>query len=269
MNNNKQNNNDDLVGEELQDAIEDMSHEGCDEGGAPEWMTTFSDLMTLLLCFFILMFAMSEIKMDKFMQAAESMRVGFGQSEVESEEQAGTGSPASADTSGVSVENAVEDMLEDIKEKLEHFVSQYKLENTLDVSKDEKGVTLSIQDVVLFKPGSPWVNDNSMWVIEALGLIVNEIDIPLVVSGHTDNVPINTSQFPSNWELSAVRAAGIARMLVDEGFDATQIYVEGYSEFKPIESNDSYEGRAANRRVDLLYSRDNVRENIVESQIPE
>jgi len=269
MNNKKQKKeNAELVDDELLDMVENMSNDNSEcEEGAPEWMTTFSDLMTLLLCFFILLFSLSEIKLDKFMQASESLRAGFGQSDEEVDTQTGTGSIASSDTTGASLDNAVEDMLENIREQLEHFVAQYELTNTLDVSLDQKGVTLSIQDVVLFKPGSPWVTKDSEWVVIALGKIVNVIDIPLVVEGHTDNIPIKTSQYPSNWELSAVRAAGIARMLVEQGFDPASIYIEGYGEYRPIESNDTREGRSTNRRVDLLYTRDNVREKILEGEM--
>ncbi len=265
---NSKNEKKNLIDAELASMAKEINEAPIEEGGAPEWMTTFSDLMTLLLCFFILMFAMSEVKQAKFSQAADSLREGLGTADTESEDPAQmTGAASAADTTGASLEKAVEDMMEKIKEKLENFVSEHELKNTLDVSQDDNGVSLSIQDVVLFRPGSAFIESSSEWVLDTLAILVEEINLPLIVEGHTDNSPIRTAQFPSNWELSAVRAAGVVRELVERNFDPNAIYIEGYGHQRPIESNNTREGRATNRRVNLLYSRENIREKVVEELI--
>ena len=241
----------------VDDAVQDTPAEG-----APEWALTFGDMMSLLLCFFILMFSMSEIKLDKFMQAAESMRAGFGQSESPTQEVQGQGSPTMEATTLIISKDEIDQQLDLIRAKLEEFVKKHGLENTLKVNQDENGVTLSIQDVVLFDVASAEIRAASLWIMDKLSELVTEINTKLIVIGHTDNLPINTVEFPSNWELSAARAARVTRVLVDKGIDPARIHVEGYAEYKPIADNNTWEGRAANRRVELLYSRQNVREKM-------
>ena len=126
------------------------------------------------------------------------------------------------------------------------------------MSSDETGVRLQIQAIALFKPGSAAIEPGGVHIVGFLADLAKEIDVPVVVSGHADNQPISTSQFASNWELSAVRAAGVARELVARGQDPMWVRVESFGEHQPVASNDTPEGRAQNRRVEFFYSRQNI-----------
>ena len=123
------------------------------------------------------------------------------------------------------------------------------------VSKENHGVFLRMQDQALFGPGSANIAEESVRIVEQLGVVLENMNLPVKVSGHTDNIPINSPIFPSNWELSAARAAGVARTLVGRGHSAASITVEAYGEYQPVATNDTPQGRAQNRRVELYFAR--------------
>jgi len=229
------------------------------EEGAPTWMVTFGDMMALLLTFFILLFSMSEIEVKKFQQAVNSLHEGFGTSTVDFGD---SDSPAMtpSDTSTLLVHDPVEDQLDEIATALETFVAENGLEQNLLVDRAEEGVYLRINDAALFQPGLAEMETDNAWIIEKLSPIMTAIDVPVTIAGHTDNIPISSSKYESNWELSASRAAGIARTLVAMGHNADDVMVTAFGEHRPIDTNDTPEGRARNRRVELFYSRQNVTE---------
>jgi chemotaxis protein MotB len=130
--------------------------------------------------------------------------------------------------------------------------------------REPEGVFLRMQDAALFESGSAGVEGARAGTLERLGDIARLIEVPVVVTGHTDNTPIRSPVFRSNWELSAARAAGVARALVERGQDPMLVTVESYGEHRPIAENDSPEGRAQNRRVELYYSRQGVMSTLIE-----
>jgi len=228
------------------------------------WVTTFGDLMTLLLVFFVMLFAMSEIKMQKFIELSESLQQGFGGSK-ESLNIAVLADSTSTDSLIVGIQpDEIDHHLVHITELLEQFIIENQLGGLVEVEKTNIGVTLKIQDLVLFDEASADLRIESIWIAEKLSKIVNEIAIPVIISGHTDSKPINTDKFPSNWELSGARASTLARLYLSNGLDPLGIHIEGYAEQKPVASNETAEGRAKNRRVELLYTRQNVVAKIIE-----
>jgi len=246
------------------------------EEGAPAWALTFGDMMSLLLCFFVLMFSMSEIKVEKFLIAADSLRSGLGHGASKMKASAGMGGSSALDTDVLTSDPApyditiamddVDDVLEFIGQTLESFVANQGAEGKLGVHRDDSGVTLNIRDIVLFDSGSAALRAQSRELMADLGTIVSEFAMPIVVAGHTDDRPIRTAMFPSNWELSSARAATVARIVLERGLPPRQIHVEGYAEFEPRADNDSEEGRAQNRRVEIRYTRDNVISEMVEEK---
>lgn len=265
------------------------------EEGAPLWVVTFSDLMSLLLTFFILLFSMSELKMDKFLLASQSLREAMGGTAVEAIDdpmgllpdpvdpelhmenaglQAGASQGASEGlTDGVlrggseSVGNIGEQSvseilatqyLKEIVERLTSFIAENNLEETLLITKEASGVRLRIDASALFRPGVGTVEPDSEWIIEFLADLTGEMEVPVIVVGHADNQPINNDRFGSNWELSAVRAAGVARHLIDLGHDPLGVRVESFGEYHPVATNETVEGRARNRRVEFFYSRRDI-----------
>jgi chemotaxis protein MotB len=232
------------------------------EEGAPSWVITFGDMMSLLLTFFILLFSMSEIEVEKFREAAKSLHEGFGESTVD----LGDAPPVTpTDTTFIEVPvgpDAAEEKLDEIASLLQQFVEDNGLEQNLVVDRSEDGVYLQIRDVALFHPGDADIEESTAWIVERLGQITLNVNVPVTVAGHTDNVPINSSRFQSNWELSAARAAGVARALVAMGHDPDDVRVTAFGEYRPIDTNETAEGRARNRRVELFYSKQSVEEAI-------
>ncbi|MEZ4414278.1 MAG: flagellar motor protein MotB [Gemmatimonadota bacterium] len=236
------------------------------EEGAPAWVMTFGDLMSLLLTFFILLFSMSSIEVEKFKAVAASFREALGEegtgviSEVPPPM---TQEPAKPEEVYVdSGAGQVSAAMSDIANVLQQFVQENDLSEQVDVSQDDAGVYLRIQDMALFRPGSSDIEAASVEIVQRLGLILQAIQVPLVVSGHTDDIPIRSPIFHSNWELSAARAAGVARLLVETGHEPQSMTVEAYGEYRPIGDNASPEGRAQNRRVELYYSRQSIEDTM-------
>lgn len=274
---------------------EQVEEKGCDcppppEEGAPLWTVTFGDMMSLLLTFFILLFSMSELKMDRFLLASQSMREAMGGTQVDPNddpmglmpdpvdpdlemqnpglsegslqvEGKGEGpTDQSSDGTPDWAERLAEAYMEMIARRLEEFVEEHGLQETITVDREPEGVYLRIQSVVLFESGSGSVQPAGRTILETLSQITREIDVRVIISGHADDRPIRTPQFASNWELSAARAAGVARSLVGHGHAPTMLRVESWGEYQPIADNDSAEGRARNRRVELLYSKKDILE---------
>jgi chemotaxis protein MotB len=249
------------------------------EEGAPAWTTTFGDLMSLLLTFFVLMYSMSELKIERFTDAKISLTEAFQSAALLPPPTPNappasvvplplSGSPAAMIPGQDDPEDLVLDearllaladaYLEQIARQLERLVEENELQHIVSVIRADDGVRLRILSSALFPSGSAVLTEEYRWVLNTLGSITSSLDVPAVVSGHTDDVPIQTAQFLSNWELSAARAAGVARELVEEGHDPTTIRVEGFGEYQPAVPNDSAESRAINRRVEILFNRDAI-----------
>jgi len=244
------------------------------EEGAPLWTTTFGDLMSLLLTFFILLYSMSEIRVEKFVLAARSLSDALSGTALEAPEDplSPLEGPLEPDVMGAErtpevlsaaealmrVDVLVEEHMDRLLERLRTFIRENDLENTLSASASENGVHVRIESSAIFPSGSGTMHPESRWILEYLGEITRTLEIPAVVSGHTDNEPIQTSQFASNWELSAARAAGVARELVSGGHDPLMVRVESFGEHRPLASNETPLGRAQNRRVEILFSREDI-----------
>jgi chemotaxis protein MotB len=259
------------------------------EEGAPTWVVTFGDMMSLLLTFFILMFSMSEVKQDRFLLAAQSLREAMGSTaevptdtplglmpdEVDPElDLSNPGLNDGATTSPVDGEGG-EDVIDVfaaaymkmIEERLQALVDSSGLSaESVEVVTEEDGVYLRIRNAALFASAQADVLPESRGLIRKLSGITAELGVPTIVSGHADSRPIQTAAFPSNWELSAARAAGVARILVMAGQAPESLEVQSFGEFRPIGDNATVDGRAQNRRVEIFFSRDYIRNIALELQ---
>ncbi len=220
-----------------------------DDGGptAPFWMVTYGDMVTLLLTFFILMFAMSSINEQKFLQAAASLQGALGVMD-RNISVIGELSPAIG-TAGRSTEHV--DMLEALQRIAEVFQEE-GLEDVASVEITGPGeVLVRLGDEVLYDAGRAELKAGAIRVLDGIAnSIIGQTD-QVYVEGHTDNQPISTPEFPTNWELSAARALAVVRLLEDRGIPPGQLAAVGHGEHIPIEPNDTPEGRARNRRVEL------------------
>jgi chemotaxis protein MotB len=220
-----------------------------DEGmpGAPFWMTTYGDMVTLLLTFFILMFAMSSINEQKFLQAANSLAKHLGVLD-KNVGIIGELSPAIG-TTGIAREQV--DMVESM-EQIANVFQQEDLQDVTEVSVMGPGeVLIRMGDQVLFAPGESNLKPLALRVLAGIATSIGGKTRTVYVEGHTDNVPINTPEFPSNWELSTERALSVVRLLEAEGVPPEQLAAVGHRQYVPLETNDTPEGRAKNRRVEL------------------
>jgi chemotaxis protein MotB len=210
------------------------------------WLLTYADLITLLLAFFVVMYSMSQIDAKRFGEMSESLHgiLKGGDNVLNPDEVVQT-----EDGHGVLKLGNLRMLQKAIEGKSEE---RKKLQD-VQTEITERGLVIHIVERALFQEGSSTLQGNS-W--EVLDLIYNEIDtIPnhIRVEGHTDDRPIMTEKFPSNWELSSSRATEVVRYFVNEySFPPNRISALGYGEFRPIQPNNSIENRARNRRVDIV-----------------
>lgn len=227
------------------------------KAGAPEYMLTYGDLVTLLMCFFVLLFAMSSTDAQKF----EALMVSFqgsagilsgGTSMSESTMQF-DGMPEK----NTSVSSNVQlDSMQKLKEEIQQQLNKNNLGSSVDLNIEARGLVIRFPDNVLFDSGSAVIKTDALPSLKAIGGILNEKDYAqsyIRVEGHTDNVPIKTSQYPSNWELSTARSTNVIKYMINNSqVSPDRLSASGYGEYKPIANNGDAAGRSKNRRVDIV-----------------
>ena len=248
---------------------EEDEHECPD--GAPAWVMTFADLVTLLMVFFILLFAMGSIEEEKWKQMKSSLKDALGQEnipeagireglDVIKEKVLDETTIHAVDEVGAMVAKEVEEIASEVEE----FVFKNKLAGKVEVSSDERGAIITLSDTVMFPPGKSRMTYTGDEIIKQVFDILKQFSYQVKIEGHTDNVPMNTAQYPSNWELSAARAAEVARKLVKAGFNPTNLSIEAFAQYRPKVPNDSRQGRATNRRIEIVYQRGSIRKHMVD-----
>lgn len=237
-----------------------------ESGGGAGWVTTFSDLMSLLLTFFILLFSMSTVSEEKFTAASISVKNAFigegaGGGILDGglmDDDSDTGDGASEEDAGPSIDQAIlrdeipQAILEMYAEALA-LIDSEGITDLVTVSIDQNGIYLDIQESILFQSGQAELKDGGKEALDSLIdlLTINEHDI--VIEGYTDNVPIRSQEFPSNWELSTSRALSVVYYLIDEKeISPSRLSARGYGEYSPVVPNDTPENRAKNRRVNIV-----------------
>lgn len=213
------------------------------------WLTTYSDLVTLLLCFFVLLFAFSEIDAQKFRSIMSSFQGGTGVLNGSN-----TLDPQ-IDLDSTQVE--LEEDLEKLKDLLDEYADSIGLGPEIIISVEERGLIIRFMDNVLFDSGKADLKIESREILESIAEMLNMDDFKdrlIKVEGHTDTDPIRYSaEFPTNWELSAIRATNVLRYLVEEeGIAGNRISSSGYSFYRPIAPNDTDTNKSKNRRVDIV-----------------
>lgn len=226
-----------------------------DEPSGDEWLATYSDCVTLLMTFFVLLYAMSstdEAKMRAFSQAFRSVMAGeVGDSILEYNLYNGDvpliGGETPTDT--VDGENIEESMYYQVSK----FVKEHELEAAVEIIETEQGVAIQVRESILFETSKSTLREDSKEVLSSIAELLSSIDNTIVVEGHTDNRPISTAEFPSNWELSVDRAVNVVKYFVENtGIDPKRLSATGYGEHHPVVPNDTEENMAKNRRVNIL-----------------
>lgn len=253
--------------ENLDDEVEIFIEES--RGVAP-WIITFADMVTLLMVFFILLFAIGTVEQDKWRQIKESLREALGADAIEElgtrqgldviKTQVDEKTVHAVDEVGAMVNREMEDIISEVEE----FVFKNKLSGKVRVSSDERGAVITISDVVLFPAGSADMTSKGRTTLRQVFDVLKQFNYNIKVEGHTDNTPIHTIRYPSNWELSASRAAEVAHMLIDDGYPPERLSVEGFAEFRPKVPNTGPENRSINRRIEVVYQRGSIRKRMVQ-----
>jgi chemotaxis protein MotB len=213
-------------------------------GGQDRWLLSYADFVTLLLAFFVTMYAVSKVDTAKLVPAASSMKMAFE----------GRRNHTVPMPEGGSVVPPVPiDPLVPVQDSLRLQLDDDINDGRLELIRDSRGLVVSLPESATFSPASTEVTDGARELIARVAAIVQASGHPMRIEGHTDNVPIRTARFRSNWELSTARASTVIAFLIETlAYDPAQLSAAGYGEFHPRVPNDSVENRARNRRVDIV-----------------
>lgn len=226
------------------------------------WLITYADLITLLMIFFVVMYSMSNIDAKKYEELAKSLTSTFVPANISS---GGGGGGAGGsvglgeDDQGLPEEedpdpgDVIDPELQAAAEQIRRLLQEHGLESRVSVDIKERGVVIGLMNTVLFEPGSTRIKDDAVSTLVDIGKIAKNLDNYIRIEGNTDDVPMNTPQIPSNWELSVLRATEVLRLLIDQsGISPEKISAVGYGEYRPSFPNTSAENRSKNRKVDIV-----------------
>ncbi|HBQ84961.1 MAG TPA: chemotaxis protein MotB [Syntrophomonas sp.] len=241
--------------------------------GMERWLLTYSDLITLLMAFFILMYAMSQVDVQKYSAVANSLSLvltGQAMSVLETQ-----GPSLAEGISGQQVKEGPgpsaqeQGQLDEVRKQIAEFIkaeeaqaqaqnpgaagTTTRLSDSIVIMEQERGLVISFKDTLLFASGSDELAPGANGIITKVGSALKGIPNYIRVEGHTDNLPIHTGKFPSNWELSALRATNVVRVLqTGAGIPPNRLSVSGYGEYRPLVENSDNLSRSMNRRVDIV-----------------
>lgn len=252
------------------------------------WAIPYGDLLTLLLAFFVVMYAISSVNEGKYRVLSDALNVAFGgtpkaiapiqvgnvehgtghnaqaalvQSRMIQQAFGGTqrdlqnpspAAPALATPIDPGPSAEAQDQLRKMGDQIEHAMGDLIARKLVTIKRGRNSIEVQLRTDILFSSGSADISVSAVPVLDRLAAVLKNSPNKLRVEGHTDNVPIHTSTFPSNWELSAARAASVVHLFTDDGVAGTRLSVAGFGEFQPLAGNDSAEGRNQNRRVSLI-----------------
>ena len=240
------------------------------------WLVSYADFITLLFAFFVVMYSISSVNEGKYKVLSQALVGVFNDPERSlkpipiGDERPLTVKPAEPLVSDSEQTEAAigqaNDPLQTIADSVRDAFGDLIKSDQLTVRGNELWIEIELKSSLLFGSGDAMPSDTAFAIVEKVAKILKPFDNPVHVEGFTDNQPIRTAQYPTNWELSTARAASIVRMMAMEGIDPRRMAAVGYGEFQPVASNDSADGRGRNRRVVLVISRNlDVRRSITSS----
>jgi chemotaxis protein MotB len=238
-----------------------------DHAGQNRWMVSYADFITMLFALFVVLFAFAKADQKKQVQASSVIDEAFRSlglfSSTARQPSNGTNGAGSTDKAAIPMNIVMgEDVLSpaQVKNDLEHVrrqltqaLSNQVATHTVSIQMGRNGLVISLREAGFFNSGSATPKPETLPALRKIAASLGRTPYDLRIEGHTDNVPIHTAEFNSNWELSATRATRIAHLFLDlKTIPPERISAAGYAEFHPVASNDTAEGRAENRRVDLV-----------------
>lgn len=227
------------------------------------WMVSYADFITLLFAFFVVMYSLSSINEKKYRIMSNSLVQAFGQGAatkptVIEQEMSGVQPlpqrpiahpPIRPDEEAIRREKEkMTNMAQSLLKSLAPLIKEGKVR----VMQNARGINVEINASVLFEPGDATLNEQSIKTLQAIARVLKNDSHMIQVEGHTDNVPIFNQTFPSNWELSAVRASSVIRLFIENGVGENRLQAIAHAATLPVDTNDTEEGRQRNRRVQLM-----------------
>ena len=234
------------------------------DSGSPAWMTTFGDMMTLLLVFFVMMYSMSVLDVDRFMGFISAFQNQLGVlegGETVTDEDLMTRGSRGEDF------NVAHQNVQVVRNQMAEFIEERELEGNVSMEMTDRGLVVSVTGEVLYEIGRAEIRPEGAALLNEIIANIKEIPNEIMVEGHTDDWPISTEQFPSNWELSTARATNVVRYFIENtDINPARFSAAGYSEYRPVAPNDTAGNRAMNRRVEIVVLNSMLQEDLEDYQ---
>lgn len=236
-----------------------------DEEGGSTWVITFADMMTLILVFFILLYTLADFEDEAYKQLVESVQVIDGDgnqiSVIDFATRKGRNpEPLKAieDMLGMNPSHVpVENLKPALVAEMESMIDNTDLADSVELAYNGDQINLQIDGRYLFESGQAELKDRARFIFANLAQMFRDYaDYKIAIRGHTDDQSIQTAQFPSNWELSAVRATTVLRYFIRQGIDPRRMTATGYADYLPLVENSNSENRARNRRVEFVLEKE-------------
>jgi len=224
------------------------------------WLVSYADFITLLFAFFVVLYSVAQVDRKKVVELAEAIQQAFGNPQTAPASRAPVilqippGELAKNLATALPRESSPEKPdLTDLRQELEHALAEQIAQGQVSIRSSSEGLVISLQEAGFFDSGSASIRSASQSVFGRIAAMLSERGCQVRIEGHTDNVPIHNSLFSSNWELSTSRATEVVRQLITQyQFAPELLSAAGYAQYHPVASNDTEEGRAKNRRVDVV-----------------
>ena len=280
-------------------------HGGAEEGSNERWLLTYADMITLLMALFMVLFSISSVNISKYETLQKSLKAAFsgeilpggkaiaqqgstanaaqtpssvelqaiepvkteGASSLQNSTAHGASSSAAAAAQQAAIQKQAAEF-QRIKQQLDEYAAKHGFAKSVQTSIEARGLVIRVlTDDLLFASGQATLESKASGLLGEIAQLLNlDQTHPISVEGNTDNIPIHSAQFPSNWELSTARASTVVRFLISHGVGASRLTASGNAEERPYDSNATAVGRARNRRVEIVMRRINEAEGESESQ---
>jgi chemotaxis protein MotB len=257
-----------------------------DTNNHDRWLVSYADFITLLFAFFVVMYSISSVNEEKYKRLTESLDSAFSNTDTQTQKSTLNSNPVPIEMPFTAVQPLLLDkpnapfkpivlehqtpaeiekkrelseeilkerrQLKKVSDQLEIALGTFVDENLVSVKRNDYWIELEMNSELLFLSGEATLSKKALPVLKEISQVINALPNAVNVEGHTDNIPIDTLKFPSNWDLSSARATSVVQEFVKEGINPTRLSAIGYGEFHPIGDNDVEEGRFKNRRVTLV-----------------
>ncbi|MGE5623485.1 MAG: OmpA family protein [Methanocella sp.] len=237
-----------------------------EEENSERWLLTYADLITLLMAFFMVLYAISQVDLKKYKGLKGSLSNAFNQPAATGSGVLGTGTGKVIGNASesfapppVKVEPQIDPEFRKMASKMQQYRSEAGLDTRARVVFDERGMVVQLDNSLLFPPGSAELTPDARRILDNLAEMLKAQPNHIRVEGHTDDAPIHTARYPSNWQLSTDRAANVIQYWVEKGqLPPERLSAAGYGQYRPVVPNDGPAHRSLNRRVEIVILRQSL-----------